>query len=80
MLVSGGCSETVLVCVLSVMAGLETMSWAYSLATRTAHSFLSLAVRLSYVFSAWSLEWRKVAASDALRASVVSLTKTKTPH
>ena len=73
LVVAGGSTEAVLVCVVSVMAGLEMMSCAYSLVTRTAHSFLLFAIRQSYVFSAWSLEWRKAEASEALRASVVSL-------
>lgn len=73
----GAWTEEVLVCVVSVMAGLEMISCAYSLVTRTAHSFLSFAVRRSYVFSAWSLECRKAEASEALRASVVSLLKKK---
>ena len=54
------------------------ISWAYSLATCTADSFLWLAVRLLYVFSAWSLEWHKTEASEALRASEALLWKKKT--
>ena len=55
--------------VVSVTAGFEITSWAYSLATRTAYSFLSFADHLSYVFSACFLEWHKAEASEALRAS-----------
>jgi len=64
------------VTVVSVMPGLEITSWAYSLATCTAHSFLLLAVHLSYVFSACFLEWPKAEASEALRASEVCPLKT----
>ena len=70
-----GCTRVVSVAVVSITPGLEITSWAYSLATRTAHSFLSLAVRLSYVLSACFLEWPKAAARETLRASEVSLLK-----
>ena len=73
LVVTGGFTQTVLLCVVSVMVGLEMISWAYSLATRTVHSFLLFAVCQRYVFLAWSLDWHKVQASEALRASEVLL-------
>ena len=74
LVLTGGCTRRVwLVSVLSVVPGFKMMSWAYSLATDTACSFLWFAIRRSYVFSAWFLECRKAAAREALRASEQSL-------
>ena len=72
-MVTGSCTQTVLLCMVSLMAGSEMISWAYSLATCTADSFLWFTVHLLYVFSAWYLEWHKTEASKALRASEVWL-------
>ena len=77
-MVIGSCTQTVLLCMVLVMAGLEMISWAHSLATCTADSLLWLAVCLLYVFSAPSLEWHKTESSQALRASEVLLWKNKT--